>query len=211
MFFRSRRYSGGNSEKNSGSGSAGGVLHSAFHSTSSSGNGAVNTSGGGGGAAASRESGRFRYERPNSAPLPSSSASLSLSQSPSPSPPPATLLGQQSPAAVAAGSSPTSSTTAPLLLASGGAQSQSVFRPQDVSDVSLVEQRLKIIKRNRASSAAKTLPNSSGSPEYTELPSPSKVGAVRLAKHEQHVVDAMVTECLDALLFPSALFVDGEP
>eukprot|EP00796_Vickermania_ingenoplastis_P006647 gene6647-4766_t len=134
-------------------------------------------------AAPAAQGSRFRFERPNSAPLPSSST---------PSPP-ASGAGQAStPFLVASAVSPNPSSLGPQLQRS----------ESEVSDVSMVEERLRIIKRSRISGKAEPIDAAS------LLPSPSRsssVGASRLPKHEQHVVDAMITECLDALLFPSAL------
>lgn len=77
------------------------------------------------------------------------------------------------------------------------------------TDLTSVEQRLTIIKRNRADRRAVASRSSSSShPSSGKVASPQKQGALRLLKQEQHVVDAMITQCLDVLLFPSTLLIN---
>lgn len=170
MFFRSRRYSSGaNNEKTS-------TIHTYSPSPTSSPSPAAPS-----GTTTTGQNGRFRFERPNSAPLPSSSSATSLTPSPPSQAPPGSSISPK----------------APMLLtrsASSGSRGENPMGFSDNSDVSSVEQRLKIIKRNRVSGKSDSQEPAGTSPSKTRLP-----------KHEQHVIDAMVTECLDALLFPSAL------
>lgn len=77
------------------------------------------------------------------------------------------------------------------------------------TDLTSVEQRLKIIKRNRAERHSLTSRSSSSSQSSNGKPvSPQKQGTLKLLKQEQHVVDAMITQCLDVLLFPSTLLLN---
>lgn len=88
-----------------------------------------------------------------------------------------------------------------------------VFTPQDIAHV---EQRLKIVKRNRASAAARrtaggAADGAQGSKRESPVPvQPTSIppcsayptfNLARLPKMEQISVDALVADCLDVLLF----------
>lgn len=91
--------------------------------------------------------------------------------------------------------------SAPLIL-NGGSPSPASHSNQDPraaanEGLSTVEQRLNIVKRNRAVSAGR----GDGVAESSKGSNSSR----SLSKHEQHVVDVMIGDCIDALLFPTAL------
>lgn len=152
---------------------------------------------------------RFRYKRPSSAPIKPVNVNSSSPQLPSFS----DITSQFS----AAGANNTTDPVFPF--SSGRAFAKNNPRVTNSTgylgetenlstDLNFVEQRLKIIKRNRADRRHLEFSSSSNlsSPGASEeSPSSPKQGSLRLLKHEQHAVDSMVTQCLDALLFPSTL------
>lgn len=139
-------------------------------------------------------SNRFRLERPSSAPLPVEMSTRLLSPSPprhSPNNSPTTSPG---------------STKRPSFHQRGEASSDT----EDVSGLygalgepGSVEQRLKIVKRHRRNSLEAPGGNVNLPKDDTHIESYTVTRSSRLQKHEQHVIEAMVTQCLDALLFPS--------
>lgn len=148
---------------------------------------------------------RFRYERPNSAPIKSVTTkpsqrfpSFSEVTSQFPSAPSTNLSKSLSPS-----TGRRNSLKSPHISQSSGSLGDNENLS---SDLTFVEQRLKIIKRNRADRTIFSTPSSLSSPSNAgDSSSPNNQGALRLLKHEQHVVDVMITQCLDVLLFPSVM------